>query len=56
MPNRAAVVFNKNRLCLKTCGMDMNAEKKKIRKYMKNQKERSSIGAKIYENIFKMKF
>ena len=31
---------NKNRLCSKTCGMDMNAERRKIRKNMKIPRER----------------
>ncbi len=32
--------LDKNRLCSKTCGMEMNAGKKKIWKYMKNPRER----------------
>ncbi len=46
---------NKNRLCSKTCGMDMNAERRKIWKNMKNQRKRWSKAQKDMK-IFKMKF
>ncbi len=47
---------NKNRLCSKTCGMDMNSEGRKIWKTMKNPRERWTKWQKDLKIYLKWKF
>ncbi len=45
----AVTKANKNRLCSKTCGKEMNTEREKIRKNLKNRTERCQKREKTFD-------